>query len=201
MRPSAAVRLIGFAVVVASSTLLGACSVLGRQPKGAPPADSLAAIEWPSVERDAMNFIVVRDYAHADSTLRAFAARYPGTPATAQSVFLRGLARIDPSSWGNAPLESIRAARNAFDAYVSGGAAEPHYVESLVMRRVAGRLDTLQTSDMAARATATTTSAIPGTLRDTLKVRDDEIARLRTELESTKAELDRVRRRLAPPKP
>ncbi|HZF68653.1 MAG TPA: hypothetical protein VEZ47_11480, partial [Gemmatirosa sp.] len=48
---------------------------------------------------------------------------------------------------------------------------------------------------------ATTAAALPSAWRDTVRARDEEIARMRTELETAEAELERLRRRLKPTRP
>jgi len=64
-----------------------------------------------------------------------------------------------------------------------------------VIRRLLLQNDSLRVAVAAERISAAV--LVP---RDSLKPRDDEVVRLRAELEQTRAELDRVRRRLAPPR-
>jgi hypothetical protein len=182
------------------------CSYVNRRPPRVPPDDSLAAAEWPDTKRDALNAALVKDFALADSLLRGFSARHPGTPLSAEAVYWRAFFRLDPAVESAAPAESIRAARAALDAYIAGGPTQPHYVESVVLRRMTWHLDSLHATVEAARAAATASApASPTTIspamRDSLKARDDELQRMRAELDQTKAELDRIRRRLAPPRP
>lgn len=196
-------------LVVGAALLSGACSLVGRKPvRPAEPA-ALAQSDWPEALRSALNFVLVRDFTRADSTMRAFAARYPGTPLSSETVFYRALFRLDPNVEVNAPAEVLREARAGFDAYIAGGPTQPHYGESVLLRRLTGHLDSLHATESAVRAMTSPTAVAPtgvlpgaaAALRDSMRVRDDEITRLRTELDQTKAELDRIRRRLAPPRP
>jgi hypothetical protein len=66
-----------------------------------------------------------------------------------------------------------------------------------IRSRLASLLDSLRAAAGAPRG------ALPSAtlLRDSIKVRDDSIARLQKELEQTTAELERIRKRLAPRRP
>jgi hypothetical protein len=79
-------------------------------------------------------------------------------------------------------------------------------VEATVARRLVLQADSLRGAiayerSAAATAPVTVASAPPSAWRDTVRVRDEELARVRVELETTRAELERLRRRLAPPRP
>jgi hypothetical protein len=209
VRP-ARVRPARVAIAALVCAALGACSLFGRRatPPDAPEVE--AAGEWPEVSRAAGNAALVRDYPRADSILRAFAGRYTGTPQTAETVFLRSLYRLDPATESNvAPIPRIREARTGLDAYIAGGPTLPRYVEAVILRRLAGHIDSLHsTLDAVVPNVLSAPDPVAGGaaaamlgLRDSLRLRDEELLRLRTELEQTKGELDRIRRRLAPPRP
>jgi len=140
---------------------------------------------------------LARDFASADSTLRAFAARFPGTPSAAETVYWRALVRLDPTRDEQPSAEVLREVRTWLDAYIAGGPVQPRYLEATTLRRLASLLDSLRAAAGAPRG------ALPSAtlLRDSIKVRDDSIARLQKELEQTTAELERIRKRLAPRRP
>jgi len=164
-------------------------------PPSAPSAGAVAASEWPLARSAAQQAAIGGRFERADSVLRAFAASYPGTEASAEALFFRAFYKLDPAIETSAAPEATREARLALDAYIAGGALQPHYAEALTLRRIAAHLDSLHTNVLeAVRPTVLGTSGV----RDTLKLRDDEITRLRAELEQTRSEMDRLRRRLTP---
>jgi hypothetical protein len=205
VRTARAASAAAHSIVVGVCLTLGACALNRRPaPRAADPA-TLAAEQWPETRRVALNGVLVHNIALADSVLRAFAGRFPGTPAAAETVYLRALLRLDPTGEGTPTPEALRDVRTLLDAYIAGGPLQEHYVESVVLRRVTTRFDSLYADADAARA-ASGVQAAQGALlsaaaRDSMKARDDELTRLRTELDATKAELERIRRRLAPPRP
>ncbi|MGZ8379781.1 MAG: hypothetical protein ACXW05_04370 [Gemmatirosa sp.] len=128
--------------------------------------------------------------AQADSLLTDFRAQFAGTPAATEALFWRALIRADPVS----ALGAARAADADLAAYQSADEA-PLRAPAGVVRRLLAQSDSLRQV-----VTATRTAAALLIPRDSLKPRDEEIVRLRAELEQARAELDRVRRRLAPPR-
>ncbi len=162
-------------------------------PPPPPPPETfadVAARRW-AAARDTVAELRSRgEDAQADSVLGRFRAEFPGTPAAIDALFQRALLRADPASRARAP----QAAMDDLDAYAAGGPLHVHGAEAHVIRRLVADADSVRVAAAAERAAAAV--LIP---RDSLRPRDEEIARLRAELEQTKAELDRVRRRLAPP--
>ncbi|MDF1503017.1 hypothetical protein [Roseisolibacter sp. H3M3-2] len=159
----------------------------------APPPETLADIAartWSTTRSDVIDLQRRGDHDRADSLLTQFRARYPGTPSAAEALFRRALLRADPAT--NA--RTWRGAVSDFEAYESGGPLHPFLDHSVVYRRLLGQADSLRAAAAAERTAASV--LIP---RDSLRPRDEEIARLRTELEQTRAALDRVLHRLAPP--
>jgi hypothetical protein len=150
---------------------------------------SSAAREWGTLRDSAQALARAGEHARADSLLSAFRDRYPGTPASSDALLWRGLLRADPAS----RVQSTRAAASDLEAYESGGTFNPFATQTPVIRRLLAQVDSLRLAVAAERNAASV--LIP---RDSLKPRDDEVLRLRAELEQARAELDRVRRRLAP---
>ena len=153
-----------------------------------------ASREW-TITRETTDALLRRgEHSQADSVLTAFRARFPGTPASSDALFQRALLRADPASRVHATRDAIADLR----AYEAGGALQPNFVAAGVMRRVLGQIDSLRT--VAGTVRATVVAPVTIDYRDSLKVRDEELARLKLDIEQTRAELDRVRRRLAPPR-
>ena len=79
------------------------------------------------------------------------------------------------------------------DGYLATGTTT-HRLEAQTLRRIATALD-------AARSSATPIPAKTEIVKVDDKSRDEELARLREELSRANAELERIKRRLAQPKP
>lgn len=176
-----------------ASLALQACRSAPPPPAG-PPPEPLAMVagrEWSTTRETVADLIQRGQHAQADTLLGQFRAQYPGTPAAIEALFRRALLRADPASRARAP----QAALLDLDAYATGGPLHVHGDEARVIARLLGESDSLRAVIATERTAASV--LIP---RDSLRPRDEEIARLRAELEQTQAELDRVRRRLAAPR-
>lgn len=159
----------------------------------APPPESLsrtAAREWSTTRASVRALVDRAEHAQADSMLGDFRARFPGTPSAVEALFWRGMVRADPIN----RAQSRRDASADLEAYESGGALYAHAEEAALVRRLLVQVDSLRASVLLERTAASV--LIP---RDSLRPRDEEIVRLRAELDQARAELERVRRRLAPP--
>lgn len=185
------------AAVAMAAAILAACS-LGRTPPPPRPltAAEAARAEWPRELALVQAAAMRNDHPLADSVLRGFSARYPGTEEAADALFWRALLRLDPAAARDAAHDPVREAATILDAYLAGGVAQPRYVEAATLRRLASLLDSLRVAAGGQRGMPSAAA-----LRDTVKARDDELAKLRQELQQTTAELERIRRRLAPKRP
>ena len=160
----------------------------------AAPVESLsrtAAREWSTTRAAVREHASRAEHARADSLLGDFRARFPGTPSAVDALFWRGMLRADPAN----RAQSRRDASADLEAYESGGALHTHAEEAALVRRLLVQVDSLRASAVQERTAASV--LIP---RDSLKPREEEIVRLRAELDQMRAELERVRRRLAPPR-
>ena len=159
----------------------------------AAPVESMsrtATREWATTRATVRELAGRAEHTRADSLLGDFRARYPGTPSAVDALFWRGMLRADPMN----RAQSRRDASADLEAYESGGALHGHAEEAALVRRLLVQVDSLRASVLQERTAASV--LIP---RDSLKPREEEIVRLRTELDQTRTELERVRRRLAPP--
>lgn len=188
-RPPRTRRLALAALAIAAL----ACRPAARPPAPveAEPFQAIAARMWTTTRETALEMQRRGETAQADSLLTEFRAQFPGTPSATEALFWRALLRADPGSRSYAP----RAAISDLDAYEAGGDRHPYHAQVGVIRRLLAQGDSLRRAIATERMSSSL--LIP---RDSLKPRDEELARVRAELEQTRAELDRVRRRLAPPR-
>jgi hypothetical protein len=159
----------------------------------APPAPPPAAAEWSATLASVGTLVDAGRYAEADSALDAFATRHSGTPESAEARFWRALVHLDPAN----PDAEPRAALAAIDAYLAGGIEQPRYLEALVLRRTATELAGPRPAPPPVDSVA---PPVPPEV-DGLRAATDTIRQLRTELERTQAELERIRRRIRPGPP
>ena len=122
----------------------------------------------------------------ADSMLTEFERSEPGTRDSSESAFWRAMLRADPRN----PAFTPASARAALQEYLASSEADRR-TDAEVLLRLLDLSDSLRTAQ-ATQRTATE-------LRD--RTRDEELQKLREELQRTQGELDRIKRRLGPPKP
>ena len=184
------------AAAVALLLVSAACALPRAEPPRAPTPAEQSRAEWPRELALAQAAATRREFALADSVLRVFSARFPGTIESADATFWRALLRLDPTAPRDGERDPLRDAAAGLDAYLAGGPIQPRFVEATTLRRLVSLFDSLRVSAGASRGLPSATG-----LRDSIKTRDDEIARLTKQLEETTAELERIRRRLAPRRP
>lgn len=147
-----------------------------------PPEEPIAVRLWPDALGDAKRAVAAGAYPTADTTLARFARQYSGSAQAGESLFLLALFRLDPRNTSAAPRDAVRA----FDAYLALSDSVPHAVEARSLRRLALRLDSLSQ---------------PVAAKPAEPARDDELQKLRDSLTRTTDELERIKRRLAQPRP
>lgn len=145
--------------------------------------------EWNAWLVQASQEATAGNYAVADRLLTDYSSRYPATPEAAEAMYWRALYKLDPSNGGGTPKD----AAVLLDGYLASGTSM-HRTEAQTLRRVATALEAGKAAPNA-----------PATRTDVVKVEDksqaEEVARLRDELSRANAELERIKRRLAQPKP
>ena len=125
-------------------------------------------------------------FATADSILTAFEHIEAGSADASESAFWRAMLRADPRNPAFEPAE----ARRGIEAYLA--APNPRRrTEAGVMLQMLDLADSLRVVQAAQRSSADA--------RD--RARDEEVQKLRDDLQRTQAELDRIKRRLGSPKP
>ena len=127
----------------------------------------------------------------------------PMAPAGPDSLYWKALTHLDAAN----RTGSLDSAMALLDAYIAGHAIRPHRQEALVLRQLARdsrQLARVEGLLQQVRADSTSTRRATATEAE-LRKRDDEalkeIQRLKEELAKANEELERIRKRLAAPKP
>lgn len=130
-------------------------------------------------------------YGVADRILSDYAARYPATSEAADAMYWRALYRLDPAN----PNASAHEAALLLDSYIATKTGT-HRMDAPALRRLAGALETR--AIVAANSPVTPRSE---PLKPEDRSKDEELQRVKDELAKANAELERIKRRLAQPKP
>lgn len=181
------------ALVVAALALAGVIGACQR-PAPTPPAPIIPEIipappisPWPGTLSSALRAAETGGFVEADRILTEFSVKHAGTADGAESDFWRALLKTDPANRRVTPRESMAL----YDAYLGGGPTLPRHAEALILRRVVESLDSTRSLLATVRASADARE----------KSRDEEIRRLNDVVDRTTAELERIKRRLAPRQP
>lgn len=175
-----AVYVRAVALSLAGLLALSACSPL----RGGSPAPDLQN-EWATTLAQADREVLASRFGVADKLLADFTAKYAKTSEGYEATFWRALYKLDPANGTATPHD----AAVLLDAYLASSLTVPHRGAATTLRRIAGALDRPSAVAVAGGATAPTGS------------RDEELARVKDELAKANAELERIKRRVATPKP
>jgi hypothetical protein len=173
--------------IVVLATALAACHAAPPVVEPVPASRS----EWSATLSQSRDEVVAGRYGVADRLLAEFGTRYPASPEAEEATFWRALYKLDP---GN-PTAAPREAAALLDGYLSSGQSA-HRTEAQILRRIAAAVDT--------RAVVSSGTAVPPAEKPRAaeeRAKDEELVRLKEELGKANAELDRIKRRLAQPKP
>ena len=140
---------------------------------------------WPAAFLSAQSAAADGRYVEADRLLADFALEYPDTPEADESLYWRAVYKLDPAN----EAANIREAVAGLDGYLGSSRSSAHRGEAITMRRLAQQMLAL---DRALNVRSGASSD---------RTRDEEVQKLRDELQATKDELERIKRRLAAPKP
>lgn len=139
---------------------------------------------WPGALAAALRAAESGRFADAERLLTEFSVAHAGTPEGAESDFWRALLKTDPANRNVTPRESMAL----YDSYLSGGQSLPRYAEAVILRRLVESMDSTRSLLATVRASSDARE----------KARDEEIRRLNDVVDRTTAELERIKRRLAP---
>jgi hypothetical protein len=155
-----------------------------------PPAEATpsAASEWSTVYAHAITEARASRISAAEKALTDFAQQHAGSPEAAEVPYWRAVLKLDPAN----PV-GIREALALLESYLANAPTGVHRVEAETFRRLALALEQRN-----AALAAIPPAVVP---RPDDKAREEEMQRLRDELAAANAELDRIRRRLARPRP
>ena len=140
--------------------------------------------DWPAAYLAAQGAADHGAYGDADKTLADFASSHPGSAQALESGYWRAVYKLDPANKDASTKDAI-AGLDKYLAIPDG----THRGEATTLRRIAVQLQSL---DRALNAPKVDEAAA---------TRDEEVKKLRDELQATKDELERIKRRLAAPKP
>lgn len=135
-------------------------------------------------------------YAAADRMLADFVAQYPGTPQAIAATVRRALYKADPANQAATAHEATVLLDSAL-ALPSDSAGR---ADARAMRRITMSLE--RAAALASNAGGSSSSSSDsGARTDDSKSNSDEVQRLRNELAKANAELERIKKRVAQPKP
>lgn len=140
--------------------------------------------DWPAAYLAAQSAADRGAYAEADKTLAEFASSHQGSAQALESGYWRAVYKLDPANKDASTKEAIAG----FDRYLATPDGT-HRGEATTLRRIAVQLQSLDRALSAPKAD------------EGAATRDEEVKKLREELQATKDELERIKRRLAAPKP
>lgn len=140
--------------------------------------------------------VAAGDYPGADRTLLDFANQYPGTPEATAAIIRRALFKADPAN----RTATAHGATALLDSLLTMPLDSAARVEADGLRRVTMALEraaVIASSSGGASASGSESAA----RADDTKANSDEVQRLRNELAKANAELERIKKRVAQPKP
>lgn len=162
---------------------------------GGPPS---AARDWPSTVAAAQRAAGGGHYRDAEQMLARFTEQYPGAREAQEAHYWRAIFMLDPA---NQARDAQRAVTQ-LDAYLASGSGLVHRPEAQVLRRLALALDSLSRVPVVVVASPTDTVVRPSAANLAHEqALEKENEKLKDQLEKTNAELDRIKKRLAAPKP
>lgn len=173
-------RILAILLGVAGAAGCRTSSAATALTAGSEPAG--ASVAWPVILIAAQSDVDRGQHADAERALREFAAEYARSPEALESTYWRAVFMLDPTNTTATP----RDAGALLDRYLASNAPLAHRAEATVLQRVAKSL-------------ATPRDAGPARASD--PAREADMKALKDELEQTKAELERIKKRLAPPPP
>lgn len=171
---------------MAALVLVTGCPRPSRPVVAPPPRPS---VEWPAVLGDAQRSWQAGRFDDAERALTTFSDQYSGSREAGEVLYWRAVIQLDPQNTDG----STKAAAQALDAYLALDSIQ-HREEAAALRRVASLITSLSADVQASKAAPLPAPPPPALLKE----KDDEITRLRDSLTKTSAELERVRKRLAP---
>jgi hypothetical protein len=186
-------RTLALLLLLTAAAGAGACN--GHSVRVRPrPSATPAQRSWPTALATAQRAADEGRYADVERELGAFGRQHTGTPEAQESIFWRMLYRLDPRNPSSAPRDAVRLS----DSLLLASGDPPRRTETLVLRRTALFLDSLRQAPP-----PRDTVIVRDTTRNVAHERELEaqVKTLQDSLTATLAELERIRKRLAQPRP
>ena len=181
-------RVVRHISTLASMAIVAGCAANGPSLAAAPPLPGSA---WTIALAQVGQDVQAGRHAMADRILVDFQRAHPAAPEAIEATYYRALYRLDPANASSSPRE----AAELFDSFLASPIVSPHHADAVVLRRVASTLEA-----RAAAPPAVIVTQAPPRVEDA-RGKDEEITHLREELAKASAELERIKRRVATPKP
>jgi len=185
---------------LAAALFLSACAL--THVSSTPPQPT-ALEAWPRASAVAAEQVAAGRYAAADRWLSDFVAQYRGTSEATSATVRRAIYMADPAN----QTSTAHAATALLDSALatsldSAGRADVRAVRriTLALERAATLASSSGNASSSGSTSSSTTDTSP-TRPEDVKSRDDEIQRLKSELAKANAELERIKKRVAQPKP
>ena len=180
--------------------LLSGCAL--THASSTPPRPT-AAEAWPRAGIVAAEQVAAGRYAAADRWLADFVAQYPGSSEAASATVRRAIYMADPAN----QTSTAHAATALLDSALATSLDSASRADVRSARRITSALERSaaaassgSNASSSGNVSASSSDASAARPEDT-KARDDEIQRLKNELAKANAELERIKKRVAQPKP
>lgn len=187
--------LLALVPALVPALMLSACALTRASSSPARPS---AREAWPGASVVAAEQVAAARYAAADRWLADFVAQYPGTREAASATVRRALYMADPAN----QTSTAHVATVLLDSALATSLDSASRADMRAVRRITLALE--RTAAVAGGANPGS-AANPGTdvsaRPEDAKARDDEVQRLKNELAKANAELERIKKRVAQPKP
>ena len=180
-------------LALATALTITACSRPLHQQSALPPLGN-----WEQTLTAAQLAAGQSRFDDADYILTAFSQRHPNAPESREVNFWRALFRLDPAN----THASTSLARENLQAYLSDSSLVLHRTEAIILRSVAGAMDSLQrrADSTAHAADAAKMDAAAASVAQNADLQKEN-QRLKDELDKRTAELERIKKRLSERKP
>ena len=176
-----------FSIALMLTAALTGCAPLSHDPESAAPREYGPALEQASLE------VRAGRYGIADHILAEFAMKFPSAPEAVETLYWRAVFKADPAN----QVALVKESLPLLDSYLAAPAAATlHRTEAGALKRLV-----ILVESRAAVSSAPAPAAPAPAVAKPEAGKDEEIARLKEELQRANAELERIKRRLARPRP
>lgn len=181
-------------VTVAALSLTG-CSAVMRASRT--PLQPPAPAAWESASSLAASRVGAGSYAAADRVLADFVTTYPGTPQAIAATLRRAVYKADPAN----QTATARDATVLLDSALAMPLDSASRADARVLRRITMAMERAASLASANGGASGASSADSNARTEDSRASSDEVQRLRSELAKANAELERIKKRVAQPKP